>query len=224
MVEEAGEYRVAFDWQSDTDRYLFIAFESNSNVEIALTNLELPGVMTVFNSQNARVAKHPRQIVDGDFGAEEFDFWVPRRRPHQVMPAVHFTTPLRCYDVQNLLNGRLRPEQQINGWAPALDDAKPELTWRWDAPQSVQSLTLVFDNDFDNAMETVQMGHHAAVTPHCTTHYRLWADDELLAEVNDNRHAVCQHTLEAPRHVSSIRLELVKSAGALPAVYALNVK
>ncbi|EPK7357750.1 FAD-dependent oxidoreductase [Kluyvera ascorbata] len=223
-VEEAGEYRVAFDWQSDADRYLFIAFESNSNVEIALTSLELPGVMTVFNSQNARVAKHPRQIVDGDFGAEEFDFWVPRRRPHQVMPAVHFTTPLRCYDVQNLLNGRLRPEQQINGWAPALDDAKPELTWRWDAPQSVQSLTLVFDNDFDNAMETVQMGHHAAVTPHCTTHYRLWADDELLAEVDDNRHAVCQHTLEAPRRVSTIRLELVKSAGALPAVYALNVK
>lgn len=223
-VEQAGEYRVAFDWRSDVDRYLFIVFESNSSVEIALTSLALPGVMTVFNSQNARVAKHPRQIVDGDFGAEEFDFWVPRRRPHQVMPAVHFATPLRCYDVQNLLNGRLRPEQQINGWAPALDDAKPELTWQWDAPQTVQSLTLVFDNDFDNAMETVQMGHHAAVTPHCTTHYRLWADDELLAEVSDNRHAVCQHTLEAPRSVSKIRLELVKSAGALPAVYALNVK
>ncbi|MGZ0721174.1 FAD-dependent oxidoreductase [Kluyvera cryocrescens] len=223
-VEQAGEYRVAFDWRSDADRYLFIAFESNSSVEIALTSLALPGVMTVFNSQNARVAKHPRQIVDGDFGAEEFDFWVPRRRPHQVMPAVHFATPLRCYDVQNLLNGRLRPEQQINGWAPALDDAKPELTWQWDAPQTVQSLTLVFDNDFDNAMETVQMGHHAAVTPHCTTHYRLWADDELLAEVSDNRHAVCQHTLEAPRSVSKIHLELVKSAGALPAVYALNVK
>lgn len=223
-VEQAGEYRVAFDWRSDADRYLFIVFESNSSVEIALTSLELPGVMTVFNSQNARVAKHPRQIVDGDFGAEEFDFWVPRRRPHQVMPAVHFATPLRCYDVQNLLNGRLRPEQQINGWAPALDDAKPELTWQWDAPQTVQSLTLVFDNDFDNAMETVQMGHHAAVTPHCTTHYRLWADDELLAEVSDNRHAVCQHTLEAPRSVSTIRLEIVKTAGALPAVYALNVK
>ncbi|HDG1688324.1 TPA: FAD-dependent oxidoreductase [Kluyvera cryocrescens] len=223
-VEQAGEYRVAFDWRSDADRYLFIVFESNSSVEIALTSLALPGVMTVFNSQNARVAKHPRQIVDGDFGAEEFDFWVPRRRPHQVMPAVHFATPLRCYDVQNLLNGRLRPEQQINGWAPALDDAKPELTWQWDAPQTVQSLTLVFDNDFDNAMETVQMGHYAAVTPHCTTHYRLWADDELLAEVSDNRHAVCQHTLEAPRSVSTIRLEIVKTAGALPAVYALNVK
>ncbi|VFS91015.1 FAD dependent oxidoreductase [Kluyvera cryocrescens] len=97
-VEQAGEYRVAFDWRSDADRYLFIVFESNSSVEIALTSLELPGVMTVFNSQNARVAKHPRQIVDGDFGAEEFDFWVPRRRPHQVMPAVHFATPLRCYD------------------------------------------------------------------------------------------------------------------------------
>ena len=126
--------------------------------------------------------------------------------------------------MQNLLNGRLRPEQQINGWAPALDDGAPRLTWQWDTPQTVQSLTLMLDNDFDNAMETVQMGHAEAVTPHCTTHYRLWADDTLIAEVSDNRHSVCQHTLEAPRTVSKITLELVKSAGGVPAVYSLNIQ
>lgn len=223
-VQEAGEYLVEFGWQSDVDRYLFIAFERNSEVEMALSDVALPGIMTVFNSQNARVAKHPRQVVDGDYGVEAFDFWVPRRRPHQIMPAIQFAAPLRCYNVQNLLNGRLRPEQQINGWAPALDDAAPRLTWQWDTPQTVQSLTLMLDNDFDNAMETVQMGHAEAVTPHCTTHYRLWADDTLIAEVSDNRHSVCQHTLEAPRTVSKITLELVKSAGGVPAVYSLNVK
>ena len=72
-------------------------------------------------------------------------------------------------------------------------------------------------------METVQMGHAESVTPHCTTPYRLWADDALIAEVSDNRHSVCQHTLKAPRTVSKITLELVKSAGAVPAVYSLNI-
>ena len=222
-VQQAGEYRVEFNGKCDADRYLFIAFERNSDVEIALSDLMLPGIMTVFNSQNARVAKHPRQVVDGDFGVEAFDFWVPRRRPHQVMPALRFATPLRCYNVQNLLNGRLRPELQTNGWVPAPDDAAPRLTWEWDTPQTIRSLTLMLDNDFDNAMETVQMGHAEAVTPHCVTHYRLWVDNLLITEVKENHHSLCHHTLKTPMTASKITLELVKSAGALPAVYSLNI-
>jgi hypothetical protein len=72
--------------------------------------------MTVFNSLNTRVAKHTRQVVDGDYGVDEFDFWLPRRRPHQVMPALRFSQPLNCYRADNVLNGRLRPEQQANAW------------------------------------------------------------------------------------------------------------
>jgi len=81
----------------------------------------------------------------------------------------------------------------------------------------------MLDNDFDNAMETVQMGHIEAVTPHCATHYRLWMDDVLIAEVANNHHSVCQHTLERPMRISKIMIELVSSAGAVPAVYSLNV-
>lgn len=223
-VLDAGQYTVDFNWQSDADRYLFIVFESNHNVEMALSDIAVPGMMTLFNSQNARVAKHSRQIVDGDFGVEEFEFWVPRRRPWQVIPAVQFATALCCYEAQNLLNGHLRPEQRFNGWVPALDDTTPRLTWEWSSAQTIQSLTLMFDNDFDNAMETVQMGHTAAVTPHCVTHYRLWADDALIVEEHDNHHSLCQHILETPRTVSRITLELLRTAGALPVVYSLNVK
>lgn len=223
-VQEEGEYAVAFTLENDADRYVFIAFESNADVEIALTDLQLPGIMTVFNSQNARVAKHPRQIVEGDFGVESFDFWVPRRRPYQVLPALTFATPLRCYSAQNLLNGRLRPEQQMNGWVPAREDSTPRVNWRWNNPQTVQSLTLVFDNDFDNAMETVQMGHASAVTPHCVTHYRLWADGVLIADVKDNHRSLCQHQLAQPLTVTEVSLEVLGTAGALPVLYSLNIQ
>lgn len=218
-----AERTVAFSWQSERSQYVFLAFDAQEGIDIALTDTHLPGMMTVFNSLNARVAKHTRQIADGDYGVDEFDFWLPRRRPHQIMPALRCNPPLNAWSVQNVLNGRLRPEQQINAWTPAPDDAAPEIIWRWATPQAISHLTLVQDNDFDNAMESVQMGHHQAVTPHCITRYRLWADDQLLADIHDNHHSVCQHRLETTLTAHSVRLEILATAGALPAVYSLNV-
>lgn len=224
QVGEDAEHSLSFRWQSDRDQYVFVAFAAHEEVEIALTDTHLPGIMTVFNSLNARVAKQPRQVADGDYGVDEFDFWLPRRHPQQVMPALRFNEPLRCYSAQNVLNGRLRPEQLTNAWVPSAADNAPEICWRWARPLSISLLTLVQDNDFDNAMESVQMGHHSAVTPHCITHYRLWADDQLLAEVRDNHHSVCQHRLATPITATSIRLEILATAGALAAVYSLNVR
>ncbi|MFS2225848.1 FAD-dependent oxidoreductase [Pantoea sp. B65] len=222
-VQQPADYPVTFRYTSDRDRYLFIVLEQNPGVELALTNTVLPAVMMVFNSRNERVAKQSRQQAEGDYGVDEFDFWLPRRRPHQIMPALRLATPLRCYASDNLLNGHLRPEQHTNAWVPAVEDPQPTICWHWSVAQPITALTLILDNDFDNAMETVQMGHPLAVTPHCVTHYRLWADDRLLAEVNDNRHSVCRHLLTTPLCVSTIRLELLQTAGALPAVYALHV-
>lgn len=222
-VQASGEYAVHFDYRAEQDRYLFIAFDIHPQVEMALTRELLPGVMTVFNSLNARVAKRTRQIADGDYGVDEFDFWLPRRQPHQIMPAIHFSRPLALWHADYLLNGRSRPEQHTNGWVPAPDDNHPTLTWQWATPQTPKKLTLVFDNDFDHAMESVQMGHALAVTPHCTTEYRLWVNDILLAEVTENRHSVCSHAIPEGLAVTVVRLELLKSAGGLPALYTLNL-
>jgi hypothetical protein len=223
-VDGERDYRCAFNWRSERDRYLFVAFSASEGVEIALTDARLPGMMTVFNSLNARVAKHTRQVADGDYGVDEFDFWLPRRYPQQIFPALRLNTPLRCYRAENLLNGRLRPEQQTNAWSPAADDPAPQVVWRWEHPQEIRTLTLVQDNDFDNAMETVQMGHALSVTPHCITHYRLWADGLPVAEVTHNHHSVCEHRFSAPLSVREIKLEIVATAGKLPAVYSLNVR
>ncbi|MWL74198.1 FAD-dependent oxidoreductase, partial [Escherichia coli] len=87
-VGQEGDYTCNFDWQSDRDQYVFVAFSASEEVEIALTDTHLPGLMTVFNSLNARVAKHTRQVADGDYGVDEFDFWLPRRHPQQIFPAI----------------------------------------------------------------------------------------------------------------------------------------
>ncbi|MBM7354552.1 FAD-dependent oxidoreductase [Lelliottia amnigena] len=223
-VHGEQEYRCTFDWTSDRDQYVFVIFDACNEIDIALTETRLPGLMTVFNSLNKRVAKQTRQVSDGDYGVEEFDFWLPRRHPHQIFPAMQLDAPLHCYAPDNLLNGRLRPEQQTNAWIPADNDPAPQVVWTWETPQRIQSLTLIQDNDFDNAMETVQMGHHQAITPHCITQYRLWADGNLIAYVEHNHHAVCEHRFITPLTAKTITLEILGTAGARPAVYALNVR
>ncbi|KJV49955.1 fumarate reductase [Pantoea sp. BL1] len=222
-VNDQGNYRLSFDYRADCDRYLFIAFEENPAIEVALTQQRLPGVMMVFNSLNPRVAKRTRQINDGDYGVDEFDFWLPRRVPHQILFAFTLETPLKLWHRDYLLNGKLRPEQHTNCWVPARDDAQPTVIWRWEQQQHARQITLLFDNDFDHAMETVQMGHAQAVTPHCTTHYRLWLDEELLIEVEDNHHSLCHHAVPQGVSFRQIRLELLASAGALPALYGLHL-
>lgn len=222
-VNEQGRYRLSFDYRAECDRYLFIAFEENPAIDVALTRQRLPGVMMVFNSLNPRVAKRTRQINDGDYGVDEFDFWLPRRAPHQILFAFALDTPLKLWHRDYLLNGKLRPEQHTNGWVPAMDDAQPCVTWRWDEAQQARQITLMFDNDFDHAMETVQMGHAQAVTPHCTTHYRLWLDELLLVEVKDNHYSLCHHAVPPGVSFQQIRIELLASAGALPALYGMHL-
>ncbi|MBP2194895.1 hypothetical protein JOJ88_000331 [Pantoea cypripedii] len=223
LVNDQGEYRLDFAYRADCDRYLMIAFAENPAIEVALTRVQLPGVMMVFNSLNPRVAKRTRQVNDGDYGVDEFDFWLPRRAPQQILFAFSLEAPLQLWHRDYLLNGKLRPESHTNGWVPALDDAAPAVSWQWDQPQQASQLTLLFDNDFDHAMETVQMGHAQAVTPHCTTHYRLWLDEMLLAEVRDNHHSLCHHALPPGVSFRQIRLELLASAGAVPALYGLHL-
>ena len=222
-VTEQGTYRLSFDYRADCDRYLFIAFEENAAIEVALTSQRLPGVMMVFNSLNPRVAKRTRQINDGDYGVDEFDFWLPRRAPQQILLAFALETPLQLWHGDYLLNGKLRPEQHTNCWVPAQDDTHPNVSWHWNEPQQAKHITLLFDNDFDHAMETVQMGHALAVTPHCTTHYRVWLDEMLLADVTENHHSLCHHLVPEGVSFSQIRLELLASAGALPALYGLHL-
>ena len=222
-VNAQGAYRLNFDYLADSDRYLFIAFAENPDIEMALTSQRLPGVMMVFNSLNPRVAKRTRQINDGDYGVDEFDFWLPRRAPQQILLAFALEAPLQLWHRDYLLNGKLRPERHTNCWVPALDDAHPHVSWQWREPQQARQLTLLFDNDFDHAMETVQMGHAQSITPHCTTHYRLWLDDTLLVEVQENHHSLCHHLVPQEMRFRQIRLELLASAGSLPALYGLHL-
>ena len=223
-IEGEGYRTVDLDYRADCDRYVFVAFEVNEKVSMARTAIALPGIMTVFNSLNLRVAKHARQVNDGDYGIDEFDFWLPKRRPHQFLPALRLHGALACYDPAYVLNGAMRPGQHTNAWVPASGDPMPWIQLSWPETRALREVVIVFDNDFDNAMETVHMEHPDPVGPHCVRHYRLMLDGVVLADVGDNRHSVCIHRFAAPLDGKRLRLEAPETGGVPPAVYALHVR
>lgn len=114
--------------------------------------------------------------------------------------------------------GWARPTTGTNAWVPSLDDKQPQIHLKWDQPQSIHEITLMFDTDFDHAMETVLLGHPENVIPFCVQHYRvLDADGSVVAERSDNHQTIDRHVFDTPIVTEGLTIELIGSNGNPPA-------
>ena len=95
---------------------------------------------------------------------------------------------------------------------------------KWDMPQSISRVTLMFDTDFDHAMETVTRGHPEDVMPFAVKHYRLRNGEGcVLAEVSDNHQTVNRFEFDEPIETDRLQVEIIDSQGNAPAaVFALH--
>ena len=134
------------------------------------------------------------------------------------------TPPINGFDSQNVCNGLARPVAEVNAWVADPDDEAPTLDIRWIAPQRISRVTLMFDTDFDHAMETVTRGHPEDVMPFAVKHYRLRnGDGRVLAEVSDNHQTVNRIEFDEPVETDHLQVEVVESQGDAPAaVFALH--
>ena len=72
-----------------------------------------------------------------------------------------------------------------------MKDPNPTLTIKWDAAISVGKLSLFFDTDYDQPMETVQMTHPEYKMPFCVEKYRIYdGTNQLIYEKNDNHQSI----------------------------------
>ena len=86
---------------------------------------------------------------------------------------MNITPALKCFTKENLINGFTRPYIKPNAWIASIEDEKPSVTLKWDEKQSIKSLTLYFDTDFDHPMESTQMGHPENVITFCIRNYKI---------------------------------------------------
>lgn len=217
-----NEYVLSFNYISPIDQYLFIKLEENLDLAIASSTTELPAILTVYNTVNPKVAKQPKQIANGDWGVDEFEFWLPKRRPNKYLPAFKLNRPLQAYAAENMLNGQLRPNDHSHAWAPSEEDRNPTVTLTFPSPTTLDHITLMFDNDFDHAMETAQWGHHENVSPNCVKDYDLYIDGQLYKQVKGNHLSTNLHQIELLNQVQCIEIKIHSTHGGLACIYALH--
>ena len=210
---EAGDNQtvtINFDTSIDEERYVFVCVMRNPHVTLHLSNQRVTGLMTVYQRRE--------QYPPSDIGVEIFEFWVPFRRPEGHNIAMTFNPPINGFDPRNVINGTSRPVSSVNAWVADIDDDTPTLDIQWVAPQTISKMTLMFDTDWDHAMETSLLGHPEDVMPFTVKHYRVKnRQGDVIAEVNDNHQTVNHLTFDEAIETDQLQVEVVSSHGNVPA-------
>ena len=218
---EEGEQEVAIEFKASFDRseYVFVCFMANENISLEESDTLLTGTTTVLNQINLAVSNLGRQDPPEGIGIDSFEFWCPQRRPEARNIAFSLEPPLEIYSVDMMRNAIARPAAGAsNAWAADLSDKAPEIVVEWPDPQTVSELKLFFDTDYDQAMETVQMGHYDNVMPCCVRRFSVTdADGTLLAAREENHQALNCLKLDKPVTTKKLTLRLSHPSAGIPA-------
>lgn len=203
--------------------YAFVTLQANPLVALALCTDYVTGILTLSQKMNAAVAKSLVQTPPANSGIDTFAFWLPDRRPAARNLAATITPPLEPYRATNVVNGCSRPWEGANVWLPAREDKAPSITLTWRQSQTIETIEITFDTDYDHPMESVLMGHPERVMPGCVTAFEVrCAKGDLLARVDDNHQTRCVLKLPAPVETSAITIAILRHGSALPAIFQIG--
>lgn len=207
----------------EQDSHVFFTVPPVAGLSFHMSRMQLPGVLTLWQTLNRAVAKSAVQHPPDGSGVDSFAFWLPERRPVARNLAVTVNPPVQCYEPEMVVNGWGRPWCGANAWAPAADDPAPRLRLTWDTPQTMQSVEFTFDTDFDHPMESVLMGHPERVMPGCVTSFTLSTiEGEVLASVAEHHQSYWRLRLAQPVTTAGIELAILGHGPAPPAVFEVR--
>jgi hypothetical protein len=212
------EVTITFSTSVEQSQYVFVCFMRHEQVQIQGSKQRLTGVLSVFNKFNKAVSNHGKQEPDQDIGVESFEFWCPARRPGGHNLAMRIAPGLPAFGAENLRNGVMRPTHLPNAWVADPQDSQPQLTLRWDEPQSLRRVVLHWDTDFDHPMESALMGHPESVMPFCVQHYHLLDEQgKTLYEQPDNHQSRNEIYWDTPAVTQQLTLTLHHPSPHVPA-------
>lgn len=215
-----GEQYLILDFERtiDQDQYAFITFLKNEHVRVKGSQRRVTGVLSVFNKVNKAVSNHGKQEPPEDLGIDTFEFWTPERRPGGHNLAMQITPALAAFSVDQLKNGLTRPYVRSNAWVADPLDPTPTVQLRWHEPQTIQSIQLHFDTDFDHPLESSLLGHPEWVMPFCVRNYTIHdGNGTLLYQRTDNHQTINRVVLDQPVTTNRITLTLEHPSADVPA-------
>lgn len=199
------------------NRYALLCFLQNEHVSIACSDTRISGLVSVFNGENKAVSNTGKQIVDGDIGIDEFEFWTPERRPKGHNIALQINPAIKSFSASNVINGYTRPYLQSNAWVAAISAETAELTLEWSQVQEINEIILHFDGDFDHAMESSLYGHPEDRIPFCVSSYGIFDDKgDLIQSVSGNYQTVNHLLLDAPVTTSKLIFKFERANKHIP--------
>ena len=224
----AGQQNIIVDLKASFDNptYVFVCFMANPAVRLPQTDALVTGTTTVLNQINLAVSNYGRQDPPEGIGVDSFEFWCPLRRPQARNIAFSVEPPVDIFDTANLLTTTTRPVGGTNAWAASLDDKNPGLRVEWSQPREISEITIFFDTDYDQAMETVQMGHYDNVMPYCVRSYTITADNgETIATCANNYLAINTIRLKTPVTTSTLTINPRHPSDLIPAsIFHIAIK
>ncbi len=206
---------VDFGTSLDEPAYVFLVFKIQPRVRLHAHLRRVPGVLLLHHTHD--------QVAEG-IGVDNFELWLPERRPGGALPLMNMRPAAQLFTPGMIRSGFHRPYIQSNCWVPAVDDPQPELSLEWKAPRRISRVELVFDTDFDHAMETVLRGHPESEMPYCIRHFQLLDDmGRVVAEEKENYHTQWNHVFSEPLDTRMLTLRVLAVWGDSPgAVYAFR--
>ncbi|MGL5017628.1 MAG: FAD-dependent oxidoreductase, partial [Luteolibacter sp.] len=174
----AQDIPLDFQTHLEDTRFAFVCLLKNEAISAHLSDQRLTGVLALCQAGNKQVAKSNTQSPPPGIGIDTFEFWTPKRRPLGKNLALTLDPPLRAFGVENLTNGISRPTRATNAWVADFSQEQPVIHLAWDAPQTISTVEIDFDTDFDHPMESVLMGHPERDMPFCIQDLKIAATPE----------------------------------------------
>jgi hypothetical protein len=203
--------------------YLTYCLLENPSVRVRTSDVRVTGLLSLSQSQNAAVAKGSKQQPPPNTGIDEFEFWLPSRRPGGKNLAIQLEPAVALFEARNVLNGVARPTNQPNAWVTAADDARPRLTLQWSEPRRVGRVEIGFDTDFDHPMESVLMGHPEREVPFCVKRYRILDEHcNPVFESAHNHQTRSTAILPPDFATSALHIEVIETRGVPAAIFEVR--
>ena len=200
---------IKFSGTLPTNQYGFLTFLKNNNIKLRLSKKRYTGVLSVYNKTNKDVNNFGRQTPPTNSGIESFEFWCPERRPNGHNIAMEISPALNCFDINNIINGLIRPTTAPNAWISTPEDSCPTISLKWEKEQQINEIILYFDTDYDHAMESVQMGHPENIIPFCIQNYQIIDhNNKIIYEKTGNYQTINRIYFKKPLTTSYLRIEL----------------
>ncbi|MCL3779058.1 FAD-dependent oxidoreductase [Prolixibacteraceae bacterium JC049] len=219
LKEGVQEVEVVSNVLFEEDKYVYLAFMQNEDVEVALSDQLLTGAMTVQNKINKAVSNYGKQEPPVELGLDAFEFWTPERRPKGKNLAFSVSPAITAFSKENIQNNEIRQTSNgaANAWVAGFGEETSGLTMKWDEAKQVNHIRLFFDADYDHALECNHMQHPESEVPFVVNSYKVFDEkDQLIFEKEDNYQPINEIKLDNEISTKELRFEFSNSLETTP--------